>query len=180
MGLNARAIGLKIQQARIAKGMTQGDLAKALGIDRGSVGRWETGKAVPKQVGLPNVAKILGTAPELLLEGAADMNMASETVEVLRSERRTLKELREEVRKLSRQETKKHYVATPQAKKDLKVKTDRKTLEDIMLAWELAKPEARLIAALLITGDWSYKLKLINREISIGDDLLNLLGRITA
>ncbi len=125
MGLNARAIGLKIQAARIAKGMTQGELAKALGIDRGSVGRWETGKAVPKQVGIPKVAKLLGTTAENLLEGASDVNSNSEAVEVLRSERRTLKEIREEVKKLT---TKKSYVAP--ARPDVQI--DRKALEDIM------------------------------------------------
>lgn len=187
MGLNARSIGLKIQQARVAKGMTQGELAKALGIDRGSVGRWETGRSVPRQVGIPKVAKILGQSPEWLLAGSGDYNTSTETVEVLRAERRTLKEIREEVKKLSRgeRESKKAY-ATPAAAKpvsrkpEFKAKTDKKTLEDIMAAWDLAKPEARLIAALLITGDWSYKLKLMNREVSVDEEVLSILGSVTA
>lgn len=195
MGLNARSIGLKIQQARLAKGMTQGELAKALGIDRGSVGRWETGRSVPRQVGLPNVAKILGTTPEWLTEGSGDFSAAHETVEVLRAERRTLKEIREEVKKLTRtnseREVKKAYVTpSPAARSvshgktsrrpELKAKLDKKALEDIMSAWDLAKPEARLIAALLITGDWSYKLKLMNREVSVDEEVLSILGTVTA
>jgi transcriptional regulator with XRE-family HTH domain len=179
MGLNARAIGLKIQAARMAKGMTQGELAKALGIDRGSVGRWETGRSVPRQVGIPKVAKLLGTTPEFLLSGSSDFNAASANVEVLRAERRTLKEIREEVKKLSRTEkpAKKSYVT---AAKSPKVRTDKKALEDIMVAWDMAKPEARLIAALLITGDWSYKLKLMNREVSVDEEVLSILGNVTA
>lgn len=192
MGLNARSIGLKIQQARVAKGMTQGELAKALGIDRGSVGRWETGRSVPRQVGIPKVAMILGQSPEWLLAGSGDYNTATESVEVLRAERRTLKEIRDEVKKLSsaEREPKKAYVtnmprartANPPAKfkPELKVQIDRKAFEDIMVAWDMAKPEARLIAALLITGDWSYKLKLMNREVSVEEEVLSILGSVTA
>ncbi len=210
MALNARSIGLKIQQARVAKGMTQGELAKALGIDRGSVGRWETGRSVPRQVGIPKVAQILGQTAEWLLAGSGDYNAANETVEVLRAERRTLKEIREEVKKLAdaKRESKKAYVtssvrapvspaglkaakslkapaagvpeATANAQAPAHVKLDKKALEDLMAAWDSAKPEARLIAALIITGDWSYKLKLMNREISVDEEVLSILGSVTA
>ena len=185
MGLNARSIGLKIQQARVAKGMTQGELAKALGIDRGSVGRWETGRSVPRQVGIPKVAKVLGQSPDWLLEGSGELNATAQNVEVLRAERRTLKEIREEVKKLSRQSESKVKVRasspTPiRATAKSPAKTDKKTLEDVIGGWDSAKPEARLIAALLITGDWSYKLKLMNREVSVDEEVLSLLGTVTA
>jgi transcriptional regulator with XRE-family HTH domain len=188
MGLNARAIGLKIQQARVAKGMTQGQLAKTLGIDRGSVGRWETGRSVPRQVGLPKIAKVLDQTPDWLMEGSGDFNATTETVEVLRAERRTLKEIREEVRKLTRESKVKVHASSVRLKEEkltagrapTKIKLDKKTLDDIMIAWDMAKPEARLIAALLITGDWSYKLKLMNREVSLDEEVLSILGSVTA
>jgi len=157
MGLNARSIGLRIQQARVAKGMTQGQLAKALGIDRGSVGRWETGRSVPRQVGVPKVAKVLGQSPDWLLEGSGDW------IPSMQNSMRNVKVLR----------------AKPKAK-PTNPRIDKKTLEDITMAWDLAKPEARLIAALLITGDWAYKLKLMNREVCVDEEVLSVLGSVTA
>lgn len=181
MGLNAKAIGLKIQEARVAKGLTQGQLAKALGIDRGSVGRWETGRSVPRQVGIPKIAQLLGTTAERLLEGSSEVNLTSENIEVLRAERRTLKEIRSEIQRLARESKVKVHASTARSTTPLlKAQIDRKALEDILLKWNSAKPEARWLAALLITGDWSYKLKLMNREVTVDQAVLQILGSITA
>ncbi|MGE3682728.1 MAG: helix-turn-helix domain-containing protein [Bdellovibrionales bacterium] len=178
MRLNARHIGLRIRQARMAKGMTQAELSKALGIDRGSVGRWETGRSVPRQVGMPRVASVLGKSAEWLLEGSGDPSPALQNIEVLRAEQRTLKEIREEVKKLCRQSESKPKMHTSNkiAGTDQTIKVDHNTLADIINGWNKAKPEARLMAALLITGDWSYKLKLMNRDVSVDEDVLSALG----
>lgn len=186
MGLNAKAIGLKIQEARLAKGLTQADLAKAMGLDRGTVVRWETGKAVPRKTGIPKVAKILGKDPAWLLEGSAELSPAIQNVEILRAERRTLKEIREAVKNLagkveSKSKTRSttvHTRSVSSAAVKPAVSVDRKTLEDITRAWDRAKPEARIVAALLITGDWSYKLKLMNREVSLDDEVIAVLGKV--
>ena len=160
MALNAASIGLRIQQARVAKGMTQGQLAKALGIDRGSVGRWETGRSVPSQVGIPRVAQLLGQSPDWLLEGSGDLR----NVDVRPRPKRKVK-----------------MKAEPKPKAH-QAEADRLVLDDVLRAWDKAKPEARLMAALLVTGDWTYKLKLMNLEIAIGDDVISALGstKITA
>lgn len=175
MGLNAQAIGLRIQQARVAKGMTQADLALALGIDRGSVGRWETGKSVPKQVGIPRVAQVLGQTPDWLLEGSGDFHPHLAKQDVVPKKTRA-------PRKASSPAAKANVTKLPKPKMVLpkEPKNDRIALEDIMKSWDSAKPEARLIAALFITGDWSYKLKLMNREVCIDEEVLSLLGNVTA
>ncbi|HMN68973.1 MAG TPA: helix-turn-helix transcriptional regulator [Bdellovibrionales bacterium] len=181
MGLNAVQIGLKIQEARLTKGITQDELAQALGVSRSTVVRWETGRAVPRQIGIPKVAGFLGKDASWLLEGSSDVTVAGQNVELLRAERRTLKEIRSEVKNLTKNLKPKAAsvnVAKTRSPRELDAAIDRKTLEDVQRAWSSAKPEARLIAALLVTGDWSYKLKLWNREVSVDQEVLDLVGRV--
>lgn len=191
MGLNAKTIGLKIQEARLAKGMTQADLAKAMGLDRGTVVRWETGKAIPRKTGIPKIAKLLSKEPAWILEGSSELSPVVQNVEILRAERRTLKEIREAVKNLAGKVqgdskscdaivAREVAPARGAKKANLKpaVNVDRKALEDITRAWDSARPEARIVAALLITGDWSYKLKLLNREISLDDEVIAALGNV--
>lgn len=58
-----RRIGLKIRQAREAKGWSQYDLADELNTNAGTVSRWEGG-AFPKRIGLPRIAEALGKPVE--------------------------------------------------------------------------------------------------------------------
>lgn len=49
-----------IRAARIAAGMTQQQLADALGISQVSVTRWETGEREPRVSTLKRIAAVLG------------------------------------------------------------------------------------------------------------------------
>lgn len=49
-----------VKNLRIKKGMTQEVLASMLGLDKSTVTKWETGKAMPTADKLPELARILG------------------------------------------------------------------------------------------------------------------------
>jgi transcriptional regulator with XRE-family HTH domain len=232
MKLNAVNLGIRIKQARTAKGWTQTELAKALGVQRSSVVRWETGVSVARKI--PQLSKVLGQTAEWFLERADEVATSavskdSQEMKQLRGEvRRLQKELRsslteknqsvaqlmshadveERVERAIRNEraraesviepksvtvniiNEKAQPVEKQAQKnedkiekhvEVKAKKSRKSeehvvdqaiLAEILKSWNGVTEEARLMAALLITGDWSYKLKLWNRNIAVGDDVL--------
>lgn len=62
-------IGKRIAEARVAKGMNQSELARALGVTPQAVQKWEAGGA-PKGARLREVAQALGTTVEYLLTGS--------------------------------------------------------------------------------------------------------------
>lgn len=51
---------MKIKEVRMARGMTQSELAEKIGVSRSTVAMWETGANVPNADKLPTVAKALG------------------------------------------------------------------------------------------------------------------------
>lgn len=53
----------KIRELREAKGMTQKELADALGINQSAVARWETGENEPTAFNVRRIADVLGTSP---------------------------------------------------------------------------------------------------------------------
>ena len=56
-----------IEEARKAKGLTQEQLAKMLGITQGAIAQWENGLTHPSFEMLPKLAEILGmTVDELI------------------------------------------------------------------------------------------------------------------
>ena len=57
----------KIRALREARGMSQTELAEALGVDQTTVSAWETGKAEPTIFNLRRLADILGVSPGDLL-----------------------------------------------------------------------------------------------------------------
>lgn len=57
--------------ARKAAGMTQVAFAAAIGIDRSTVAKWETGKAYPRADMLPDIAMALGCTIDALFEQPA-------------------------------------------------------------------------------------------------------------
>lgn len=61
--------GTRVRNARKDMGMTQEDLAKALGITRPTVTMWESGKSKPRVDMLDRLAGLLGTTPAWLLSG---------------------------------------------------------------------------------------------------------------
>jgi transcriptional regulator with XRE-family HTH domain len=60
-------MGEKIRQARENAGLTQKQLAEALGLDQSAVSNWETGKSEPVINNLRRLADILGCNPADLL-----------------------------------------------------------------------------------------------------------------
>lgn len=57
------------KRARLIRGLTQAELAEALGVSTVTVSKWELGRGLPKAKRLPEVAECLHTTvPELLNE----------------------------------------------------------------------------------------------------------------
>lgn len=171
MKLNAVGVGLRIRQARAAKGWTQAELAKAVGVRRSSVVRWETGISVPSRLGIPKLAKILGQPADWLLAKADEVSAVKDNgIE----ETRELKKLRGEIRRLrERMKGEADRLEAEPAREEYK---DQAVLDDIMSGWNRVNSESRLLAALLITGDWSYKLKLWNRDVAVDQEVLRAIG----
>ena len=64
-------LGEKIMYGRKRAGMSQIDLADALGVSRQSVSKWETGEANPEIGKLPQLAEVLHVTTDWLLSDAA-------------------------------------------------------------------------------------------------------------
>lgn len=61
------SIGLRIQKARIARGMNQTELAETLGVKPQAIQHWERGTAQPKTSRIPDIAKALSVQTAWLL-----------------------------------------------------------------------------------------------------------------
>lgn len=61
--------GARIRAARIARGMTQADLAAAIGVSRSAVAQWETDRAGQVRGNLARIAEILGVSTDHLVGG---------------------------------------------------------------------------------------------------------------
>lgn len=64
-------VGTRIREARRARGMTQGDLAAAVGVSRSAVAQWETGRAGQLRGNLSRIAAALGVSAAHLMDGGA-------------------------------------------------------------------------------------------------------------
>lgn len=61
-------VGSIIKEARLAKGMTQEELAEKIGVKKSAVAKWENGRVSEiKRSNLKNLSDILGIAPTKLL-----------------------------------------------------------------------------------------------------------------
>ncbi len=163
MKLSAVGIGIRIRQARVARGWTQAQLAKALGVRRSSVVRWETGHCVPSRLGVPRLAQVLNQTPDWLLSKADDVSLgtqANASKTTVNEDRREIKKLKSELRRLQKSQS----------------HEDAHVLRDLLSTWDQASQEARLMAALFVTGNWSYKLKLWNRNVAVADDVLKAIA----
>ena len=60
---------MSLSSKRKEKGITQNELAVAIGVGQSTVAMWETGQAYPRAALLPKIAQVLGcTVDELLQE----------------------------------------------------------------------------------------------------------------
>lgn len=64
----------KIYNCRKKIGMSQVDLADALGVSRQSVSKWETGESNPEIAKIPQMAKLFGVTTDWLLSEDAEEN----------------------------------------------------------------------------------------------------------
>lgn len=65
----AMTLGERIYNFRTEKGMSQGDLADALGVSRQSISKWETNRSVPELDKLVKLSEIFGVSlDELILD----------------------------------------------------------------------------------------------------------------
>ena len=62
--MNEELIGKKIKALRKTRGMTQIQLADALGLERASISNYETGRRYPSLVQLEAICKVLGVSLE--------------------------------------------------------------------------------------------------------------------
>lgn len=67
----ATGLGERIRDARRAMGLTQAQLAVAVGVTRSAVAQWETGRAGQVGGNLARLAAALGVSAEHLLRGGA-------------------------------------------------------------------------------------------------------------
>ncbi|MBO1358697.1 helix-turn-helix transcriptional regulator [Acetobacter sacchari] len=85
-------LGQRIRSLRLYAGLTQADLADALGMSRSAVAHWETDRDGRVREHLPRVAEILGVPLEVFLNGMATQDVAVELtideVDLLRLYRR--------------------------------------------------------------------------------------------
>lgn len=89
-------IGSRIAKYRKAKGMTQEDLAKEMGVSSQAVSKWETDTSCPDISALPQLCRILNITTDALLTGKTD------TVKLVpQAERKSLEELTLRVKVLS-------------------------------------------------------------------------------
>ncbi len=59
---------MNIAQLRKNAKMKQADLAEAMGVDRSTIAKWESGISSPKSAVLPKLANVLGCNIEKLFE----------------------------------------------------------------------------------------------------------------
>ena len=59
---------MSFSSARKAAGISQADVAAALGVTRAAVNDWEHGRFAPRGKRLPQIAKLLGCTVDEILE----------------------------------------------------------------------------------------------------------------
>lgn len=63
-----KRLGNNIKRIRKEKGMSQGDISRALNMDRGYISRVESGQKNPTISNIEKIAKALGISPDELLK----------------------------------------------------------------------------------------------------------------
>lgn len=79
----ARAVGQRIRALRMAKGLSQAEIARRTGMCRPNVARLEAGKRAPHLNNIARIAVALGVVPSLILsvmdEAEVDMEAMGES-----------------------------------------------------------------------------------------------------
>jgi transcriptional regulator with XRE-family HTH domain len=65
----AAAIGARIRESRLAHGMSQTQLARAIEVERNSITRWETGAGLPDAINVDRLSRAFGVTADWLLRG---------------------------------------------------------------------------------------------------------------
>lgn len=64
----SKKLGNNLKRIRLEKGMSQGDICRATGMDRGYISRVESGQKNPTISNLEKIAKALKISPDELLK----------------------------------------------------------------------------------------------------------------
>jgi transcriptional regulator with XRE-family HTH domain len=66
------SVGARIRAARLARGMTQADLAGEVGVSRSAVAQWETERSGQVRGNLTKIASVLAVSIQHLLSGTTE------------------------------------------------------------------------------------------------------------
>jgi transcriptional regulator with XRE-family HTH domain len=69
---DSESVGARIRAARLARGMTQADLAEAVGVSRSAVAQWETERSGQVRGNLTKISSVLGVSVQHLLSGTSE------------------------------------------------------------------------------------------------------------
>ncbi|GBQ31136.1 helix-turn-helix domain-containing protein [Gluconacetobacter sacchari] len=72
----AEEIGARIRERRDILGLTVAEVSRAIGLTKGAVSQYETGRACPKQEKIDALAEVLGTSREWLMTGHEPEHLA--------------------------------------------------------------------------------------------------------
>lgn len=76
-----KLVGERIKAARQAAGLTQWQLAEAVGVSRSAVAQWETGRTGQVGINLSRIGAIVGVPAGELLEGTKSDASAADVAE---------------------------------------------------------------------------------------------------
>ena len=62
-------VGARIRAARLARGMTQADLAQVVGVSRSAVAQWETERSGQVRGNITRISRVLAVSVEHMLRG---------------------------------------------------------------------------------------------------------------
>jgi transcriptional regulator with XRE-family HTH domain len=68
MSSESLKLGKNLKRIRTAKGITQGDIVRELGVGRGFISNIENGKANPTLATIAKIAKVIGVPVDRLLK----------------------------------------------------------------------------------------------------------------
>ena len=95
--------GSRLRRARLSRGMTQGDVAEALGAKRVQVSQYEVSGRVPRLPRLAQLSQLLGTSVEALVRDEPkwpELHLAAPEAELYRHARGTSNDCRQMTAKL--------------------------------------------------------------------------------